>query len=293
MNIEDILKNKNLSKGSIELYTIKLKKLNDNKQINNLNFLKNSDVILKKIANLKPSTQRSYIISICSVLKAINEKKYKKMQDMYLKILLKYNSELKDNTQITDKENKNWKTVEEISEIYDKIKKDILNDPSKENYQKLLLLTLYTKIAPRRSKDYQLMKVVNNYNENMPKEFNYLDLENHKFYFCNYKTARSYGIQSEDIPDNIFSIIVKYLKVFELKNNDFLIVSPASNKEYTLKNSFTFLLNKIFGNKISVSMLRKIYLTDKYGGMEEEMKKDAASMSTSVAIMHSQYIKKM
>jgi hypothetical protein len=171
---------------------------------------------------------------------------------------------LKDNTQITDKENKNWKSVEQIDDIYNKIKRDILEDPSKENYQKLLLLTLYTKIAPRRSKDYQLMKICYIFNENMSKEFNYLDLENHKFYFCNYKTARSYGVQTEDIPDAIFSIIVKYLKVFELKNNDFLIVNPKTNKEYILKNSFTFLLNKIFGNKIGVSMLRKIYLTDKY-----------------------------
>jgi hypothetical protein len=215
------------------------------------------------------------------------------MQEIYLKILLKFNTELKDNTQITDKENKNWKSVEQIDDIYNKIKRDIIETPSKENYQKLLLLTLYTKIAPRRSKDFQLMKVVNNYNENMSKEFNYLDLENHKFYFCNYKTARSYGVQIEDIPDAIFSIIVKYLKVFELKNNDFLVINPRTNKEYTLKNSFTFLLNKLFGNKIGVSMLRKIYLTDKYGGVEEEMVKDAISMGTSTTIMQSQYIKKM
>jgi hypothetical protein len=51
------------------------------------------------------------------------------------------------------------------------------------------------------------------------------------------------------------------------------------------------MLNKIFGKKIGVSMLRAISLTDKYGKMAEDLKKDAGDMATSVDTIMNNYIK--
>ena len=49
-------------------------KLNDNKPIKNFNFLRNKEEgIIDKIKILKPTTQRSYIISICSILRDISK----------------------------------------------------------------------------------------------------------------------------------------------------------------------------------------------------------------------------
>ena len=56
-------------------------------------------------------------------------------------------------------------------------------------------------------------------------------------------------------------------------------------------NQITRILNRIFGKKISVSMLRNIYLSSKYGDMMNEMKNDAKMMATSVSTATQNYIK--
>ena len=79
--IDNALKNRQLSENSINLYKRNLLKLNDNKPIKNFNFLRNKEGVIDKIKNLKPTTQRSYIISICSILR--DNPKFIKIYDEY------------------------------------------------------------------------------------------------------------------------------------------------------------------------------------------------------------------
>ena len=51
------------------------------------------------------------------------------------------------------------------------------------------------------------------------------------------------------------------------------------------------ILNKIFNKKIGSSMLRNMYLTNKYGKIMKEMKDDVKDMSTSVEVAMNNYIK--
>ena len=67
--LKEFWKDRNLSDSSIKLYTSNIKRLNDNIIPKNLNFLKNTDTILEKIDKYKPTTKRSYLISIVSLLK--------------------------------------------------------------------------------------------------------------------------------------------------------------------------------------------------------------------------------
>ena len=53
----------------------------------------------------------------------------------------------------------------------------------------------------------------------------------------------------------------------------------------------TEILNKIFGRNIGSSMLRNIYLSSKYSGMMNDLKKDTADMGTSVDVAMNTYIK--
>ena len=46
------------------------------------------------------------------------------------------------------------------------------------------------------------------------------------------------------------------------------------------------------GKSISTTMLRKIYLSSKYGKVKEEMEKDAKVMGHSTEVAQSVYIKK-
>jgi hypothetical protein len=57
-------------------------------------------------------------------------------------------------------------------------------------------------------------------------------------------------------------------------------------------NAITKKLNAIFdGKKIGSSMLRKMYLTNKYSDVIENMKDDAENMGTSTGVMQTNYIK--
>jgi hypothetical protein len=59
---------KQITSSSLKLYKQKLSILNDRKPIYNFNFLKAPDVIKDKIKDLKPTTQRTYYITIVSLL---------------------------------------------------------------------------------------------------------------------------------------------------------------------------------------------------------------------------------
>ena len=52
----------------------------------------------------------------------------------------------------------------------------------------------------------------------------------------------------------------------------------------------TRILNKIFGKSVGSSLLRNLYLTNKYGDIVEELKKDTKNMATSVDVALSTYI---
>jgi len=64
-------RDKPISENSEKLYTRNLEKLNDNKPVTELKYLKNIKEVLSKIQKYKPTTQRSFIIAICTVLKTM------------------------------------------------------------------------------------------------------------------------------------------------------------------------------------------------------------------------------
>jgi hypothetical protein len=60
----------------------------------------------------------------------------------------------------------------------------------------------------------------------------------------------------------------------------------------TAVNSITRILNKIFGKKVGSSMLRHIFLSDKYGEVKGEMADDAKAMGHSVDEQQNTYVVK-
>lgn len=304
MDLENIFSCKNISDTSKQLYIKNIQKLNDNKPIKNLNFLKNFEDIEKKLEKYKPNTKRTYIISIVSLLKCINDTKYKKVHDHYYNILMNYNKELKTQNDKTDNEKENWMTQDEINETYNKVKESAKDIKSKniliDDYNKILdylILSLYILHPPRRNKDYQLMKIIKSYKQDMTNENNYLDLTNKKFIFNNYKTNKTYEQQTSDINDDLINVIALYLKYHpkkkEFKDKNFMIdfLVYYNGEPFKNINDMTRRLNKIFGKNIGVSMLRKIYLTSKYKDSNNEMKEDAKAMGTSSNVIENNYIK--
>jgi hypothetical protein len=213
---------------------------------------------------------------------------------------------------LTETQEKNWMSWKQVEDKYKELEK-VVDDFYKQKtinenqYNTLLgyvILSLYIHQAPRRNKDYQIMKLVTNYKAEMPKEFNYLDLTKKEFIFNSYKTSSKYGTQVIKISDDLWNALVKYFKHHKLvsfrtngnvglKENDdgdwFLIYK--NDKPLDKVNSITRILNKIFDKAIGSSMLRHIFLTDKYGDTLQKAEKDAKEMAHSSS-MQKDYIKK-
>jgi hypothetical protein len=295
MNLDEIFSCKQITASSLNLYKTKLRILNDNKPIKNFNYLYSIDTIKNKIDKLKPNTRRTYIIAITSILRCLTNpdkkppKKLKKLYDDYSKILDEYNTSLKDQTKIT--EGTKIISNDDIYKVYNEVKnKGIKKEASKQEQQDYLILSLYILQQPRRSRDYIYMKVIKDYNNDLSKDYNYYD--GSKFYFNIYKTRGKYGEQILDVPDDLTIIINNYIKKNNVNNNDYLL-TDKNNKDLTKNtNKMTLILNRIFKDKISSSMLRRSFLTNKYGNLRDELKTDTNAMGTSHDMAIHNYIKK-
>jgi len=78
-------RDKPISESSQKLYARNLTKMNDGKEVTHLNFLKNMKHVLSIIDDYKPTTQRSFIISACVVLKNTNEPLYNNIMNCLVK----------------------------------------------------------------------------------------------------------------------------------------------------------------------------------------------------------------
>jgi len=303
MDFEPFSLKPDISASSKKLYTHNLTKLNGGKPIVNLNFLSKKDV-LERLNALTPNTRRTYLIAIVSCLTNRPEKKYKTLYTKFYEPLMALNKELKDNTLKTDKVKDNWveqSAVQEkrtdLASVIDEIKD--VKKVTEDQYNRLLnavILSLYTLQPPRRNKDYTDMMICMGQHTDETK--NYLDIRNWKWIFNNYKTQKKYKQQVLDVPADLKAILEVYIKFHpdakSLKKKTFEPVPflvHYDGKAINSSTEMTRILNKIFGKKVGVSMLRASYLTDKYGDKVKQLKDDVGAMGTSVDVAQSNYIK--
>jgi lysine/ornithine N-monooxygenase len=122
-------------------------------------------------------------------------------------------------------------------------------------------------------------------------------MDKEQFIFNNYKTQGKYNSVVVPIENELMKVISLYLsnhpEKSKLKNKYYNIhfLKSFYNEDIKASQEITRILNKIFGMKIGSSMLRNMYLTNKYSGMIEELKEDTKSMSTSVGVALNNYIK--
>ena len=195
--------------------------------------------------------------------------------------ITKYNEEVNTQTK-NNKQKDNWLSTEEIQKIYDDLetnvkplfKKKDLTTKELLHIQDFVILSLFTLIPPRRAMDYIEFKI-NNINTNSD---NYI--KGNSLVFNTFKTSKQKGQQTIKIPKQLKSILTKYIKLITDKS-DYLIFN---NKFQQLSTpNFTLRLNKIFGNKkVSVNMIRHIYLSEKHADNLKDMKQDFADMGSSL-----------
>ena len=267
-----------LSENTIKLYEANLKRLNGGVLPTSPTILKNTDAVMEKIEKFSMNTKKTYFITIVSYLK--DKKVPKKVIKFYTDKMDELNKTFEDRKgEKTETQEKNWIEWDQVIDHYNK-----LNPASLAH----LVLALFVLQPPRRSKDYFLMKIIPEYNETMDKDFNYLDWKNMMFYFNNYKTKGAYGTQTVDVSPELQEVFHNH---FPLKKKFAPFFLLQRDGERLPDNGITRILNTVFGKKISVSMLRNIYLSSKYGEQQKAMESDASAMGTSTDMASSVYTK--
>jgi hypothetical protein len=224
----------------------------------NLEWFDDEDKLIDILKERPFSSRKTYYSALLCVSK--NTDKYKKH---LLEDAVEYNKMIKGQTKSKTQE-ENWKSFDEIKKIYEsnynKIKpllnsKEELSKKDFVSLQDFIVLSLTSGywIPPRRSQDWCEFKI-RNYD---PNEDNCIN-KGH-LVFNKYKTSKFYHGQTVAIPKGLKLILTKWIK---LNTSDYLIVDHYGNKMTSVK--LTQRLNRIFdGLKISTSMLRHIYLTER------------------------------
>jgi integrase len=271
-------------------------------------FLKKKEDIDAKISQYADSTQKTFYAAIVSILTSYKDKaSYKATYKHYYDKMMGKAKEVKEaaNGDKTEKQKENWLEWKDVVEKRDSLLKEVsafvnnktLSSGEYDKLLQLLVLCLYVCMAPRRNQDYLDMYIVKKHDEKMPKDSNYLDLDSKKFIFNKYKTAKKYGEQSVSIPDDLMHTINMYLKhntLYKGVKGKLPVPFLVSSKGEALgaANSITRILNKVFNKKLGSSMLRHIFLTDKYGDVKEDMAADAEAMGHSVDEQQNTYVVK-
>lgn len=267
-------------------YLGNLRRLNNGKELKNVNFLKETKKNLEYVEKVEnPSTKKNYWISSVALLEG--NKKMKKYYDIYHKQMMDLNKKL------TAEPFKSEKTLAKVAipmeelikrqqELYNQIDfKMLKKDATKANLELLqytIITSLYTLIMPRRNADYTEMKI----GEYQDDKFNYYHA--YKMFFNTYKTAKVYGKQEIDVPDELGKLIELRQRI---NPHEFLLINQKGNKLSTSMMSKA--VSKAFGYDIGSSSIRNIAVTEKFGGQKQQMKEVAEAMGTSIGMLSNVY----
>ena len=308
-NLIEKLKKKNLTDSSIKLYIRNLEKLNNDLPLKNFKFLENTENIIEKLKDYKANTKRGYLISIVATLGCFKEdnKKIAKTYKIYYDNMMNLAKEIKEKPteEMNDAQKENWLSWDKVKEKFDELKNKVdafinhkeINEHQYNTLLSYVVLALYIYNPPRRNKDYQLMNLVKNYSDVLPTDINYLSLDDNEFIFNVFKTSKKEGQVKIKFKEDMKNVINQYLKFHPLvkgkklaKTSNIPFLVYFDGKDFDKVNSITRILNKVFDKKIGSSMLRHIFLTDKYGDTLKEQQKDSKAMGHSVE-MQKDYIK--
>jgi Sec-independent protein translocase protein TatA len=281
-----IIKNRPLlAKNTINTYMASIRKIQqicdcDAESIEGL--IKNRKKIIDSLGEVQtPMVRKSKI----SVIIAILDDKHNDHTEELAEALKEYRKAMTEDAnkvnkreisqELSDKQKDSLISQEEVTKVYNDLKaeatpllkKQILTRSQFDTLQKYVLLSLYVLIAPRRSLDYASFKI-RNFDEKAESSDNYMVnySKNKKkgtasFIFNTYKNSKRLGRQTVD---NIPKPLEKLIDTWKLFNkSDYLLVNGQGRP--ITQSRIAVLLNDIFGGRnISTSMLRHIYLSDKF-----------------------------
>ena len=294
----------NLKEISIKQYEQQLKKLKTLFEADNYDFLSKPVEVEKKLEGLHYTSVRNTYNAIIVLLLALNKdkeydtllKKYTELRDT---LNTKYEEEQKSGV-ISEKQKGNFASMDELNTLLSKLKNEVLplkkkntlNQKDISTIRSWILFNMLIRIPTRNDASNMLYITQRDYKKLSDKdkeEHNYLvnERNNMKFIYNVYKTSKKYGENIVPVPAELKPMLRTYLKIMDYKTGDNIFPLSRNAMSQLLSKTSKRLINK----SISSTMIRKIYLSDKYGDMKEEMEKDAKIMGHSKETAQAVYTK--
>jgi len=300
----------NLKENTVKQYQTNLNKLKKLFDSDDYDFLDNPKNVMEKIEALHYTTQRNFLNAIIVLLMALNhDEKYDKLLKEYGTLRDDFNNKYDEENKsgiISDKQSKNFATIEEVYEMINKmgaelkpIKKKNKDDITKKEMnllQAFVLFSIYSKYPMRN--DVSQMEAIskrdyNKLKEEDKKSKNYLVVHKGGLFFVlnKFKTSKRYEQINIEIDDpQVKKLLRYYLRI----NGMGILFKSSTGKPLTrIEISKTLLKysQKYMGKSISSTLLRKIYLSSKYGDMKKELEKDNQIMGHSKEVALDTYVK--
>lgn len=295
MSLKEFLKDKrpSLSDSSINTYASLIRSLYRKiweGEVDTDN-LKKTGKVLEALKDVPPNKRKT---TLSALVIATGEEKYR---DLMMKDIKTYREEI-NKQEKTESQEENWVTQDEVKAKYIELqkraaklyKKHELTSADLQHIQDYIILALLSgvNIPVRRSKDFTDFKIRD---INKEKD-NYIDGK--ELVFNSYKTAKHYGEQRIKMNTKLKNILSKWISV---NPSDYLLIDsrnqPLVGPNASSTNGAVKLnqrLQKIFGKKAGVNMLRHSILTDKFGG-EDDAEKVMKDMGSSTQNLKT-YVKK-
>ena len=306
----------NLKDASVKLYMISIRRAKEINGSTNMDFIKDPKLINKMLSDFIPlgskektkyTSVRNTLIALTVYIESINkEYQYNDIIQEYKKIINDYNKQYSDEQkdgklkgrQIANMINKEEldtliKTLDQHVAMYKK-KKEIIKLNTKElsDIRAWILFHILKEIPTRL--DYDQMKLISQREYNTLKKKNELTKNYivssrglYKFSFNDYKTNKIYGENVISMNKPLKLKINLYLKLNDYKVGD--IIFPLTRN--AMSNLLTKTSDKIIKKKVSVQILRKFYISEKYGGVSQEQIKDAQVMGHDLSVQQKVYNK--
>lgn len=269
--IENIYKDKGLASNTVKIYTRRLLDMADRlKWVKpNLKFIgqkKRIERLLNK-SELSLSTIKSTYIALYTATKYLNLKPnviefYKSKMEQ----ARDNNNEVRYNNEPTQSQRDNWASIDELKSVI-----DMIPDNNLVNFQKRVIVALYTLIPPLRN-DYANMKVYlytrkgKSYNDIKGNRIEVNELNgNMEIVLEDYKTKAQFGTVRIPIPEPLKGILTKWFNEFNI-NRKWLLVKPSDANKSLRKDDISKLIPSIFkeyiNKHITIQLIRNIYETE-------------------------------
>ena len=308
----------NLKDGSVRFYLTSIRRAKEINGSDDLSFIKDPKLVNKMLTEhiplgskepMKYTSVRNTLIPIAVYLESINQdhshndiiKEYKDTINDYNK---QYANDQKDG-KLKGRQVANMITKEELDTLIKTLDKHVAMYKKKKEVLKLNIKELsdirawmlfhILKDIPTRL-DYNQMKLINQRDYNVLKKKNELkdnylvsSRGSYKFSFNDYKTNKVYGENVIQVDKPLKLKLNIYLKLNDYKVGD--VIFPITRN--AMSNLLTKTSDKIIKKKVSVQILRKFYVSEKYGGVNQEQLKDAEMMAHDIAVQQKVYNKNL